>query len=62
VVAVVVVESQQSFAKHYREEEGYEGEEGQRRGVEMCSRVQLPSLYLSIYRGKGGGGGALDPI
>ena len=24
----------------------------------MCSGVRLPSLYLSIYRGKGGGGGA----
>ena len=62
MVAVVVVESQQSFAKHYGEEEGYEGEEGQRRGMEMYSRVQLPSLYLSIYRGKGGGGRTLDPI
>ena len=52
MVAVVVEKSQQSFAKHYGEEEGYEGEEGQRRGVEMCSRVRLPSLYLSIYRGR----------
>ena len=62
MVAAVVAESQQSFAKHYGEEEGCEGEERQRRGVEMCSRVWLPSLYLSIYRGKGGEGGAIDPI
>ena len=62
-MVAVVVESQQSFTKHYREEEGYKGEEGQRRGVDMCPRVRLPSPYLSIYRGKGGGGGgALDPI
>ena len=55
MVALVVVESQQSFAKHYGEEVGYKGEERQHHGVEMCSRVRLPSLYLSlyIYRGKG---------
>ena len=52
MVAVVVAESQQSFAKHYGEEEGCEGEERQRRGVEMCSRGRLPYLYLSLYRGR----------
>ena len=52
MVAAVVVKSQQSFAKHYEEEEGYEGEEGQRCGVEMYSRMELPSLYLSTYRGR----------
>ena len=30
----------------------YEREEGQRHGVEMWSCVRLPSLYLSIYRGR----------
>ena len=34
----------------------YEGEGGQRRGIDG---VRLPSLYPSIYRGKGGGGSAL---
>ena len=52
VAAVVVAESQQSFAKHYREEEGCEGEERQRRGMEMCSGVRLPSLY-PLYIGEG---------
>ena len=37
-------------------ERNYEGEEGQRRGIDG---VRLLSLYPSIYRGKGGGGGAL---
>jgi hypothetical protein len=48
VVAVVVAESQQSFAKHYGEEEGYEGEERQRCGVEMCSRGAA-ALSLPLY-------------
>jgi hypothetical protein len=34
----------------------YKGEGGQRRGVDG---VRLPSLYPSIYRKKGGGGGTL---
>jgi hypothetical protein len=55
MVAVVVKKSQQSFAKHYREEDGYEGEEGQRRGTNRSVWVRLPSLPSSIYRGKGGG-------
>ena len=36
------------------EEEVYERGRGCTRG-----RVRLPSLYLTIYRGKGAGGGAL---
>ena len=45
---------QQGFAKHYRAGGGVEGGRGCARG-----RVRLPSLSLTIYRGKGGGGGAL---
>ena len=58
VVAVVAEKSQPSFAKHYGEEDGYEGEEEQRRGTYRCVWVWMPSLPSSIYRGKGGGRGA----
>ena len=51
VVAAVVVKSQQSFAKHYGEEEGCEGEERQRRGMEMCSRGCGCHLSTSLYIG-----------
>ena len=50
MVAVVVEKSQQSFAKHYGEEDGYEGEEEERRGMNRSVWVLLPSPYLSIYR------------
>ena len=43
-VAVVVEESQQSFAKRYEEEEGCEGEEKQHRGTNRSVWVRLPSL------------------
>jgi hypothetical protein len=58
MVAVVVEKSRQSFTMHYGEEEGCEGEERQRRGVEMYSKG-VASLSLPLYiLGKGGGGGA----
>ena len=44
----VVVESQQSFAKHYGEEEGYEGEEGQRRGIDGCGCPPSTPLYIGV--------------
>ena len=54
MVAMELVVLRQSFAKHYGEGGGVGGGEGCARG-----RVWLPSLSLTIYRGKGGGGGAL---
>jgi hypothetical protein len=42
----VVGKSQQSFAKHYGEEDGYEGEEWQRRGIDGCGCPLSPSLYI----------------
>ena len=55
MVVVELLVLQQGFAKHYRGGGGVGG------GREVCARgrVQLPSLSLTIYRGKGGGGGAL---
>jgi hypothetical protein len=50
MVVVVVAESQQSFAKCYGEEEGYEGEEGQRRGVLGCGDVGLNYVGISPKR------------
>ena len=53
MVAMELVVLRQSFAKHYGG--------GGVGGGEGCARqgVRLPSLSLTIYRGKGGGGGAL---
>jgi hypothetical protein len=45
VVEVVVEKSQQSFAKHYGEEDGYEGERGQHRGMDWVAALSLP-LYI----------------
>ena len=54
MVAMELVVLRQRFAKHYGGGGGVGGGEG-------CARqgVRLPSLSLTIYRGKGGGGGAL---
>ncbi len=54
MVAMELVVLRQSFAKHY-------GGGGAVGGGESCARegVRLPSLSLTIYMGKGGGGGAL---
>ena len=46
MVAVVVVESQQSFAKHYGEEEDYDGEGGQRCGIDGCGYPPSTPLYI----------------
>ena len=53
MVAMELVVLRQSFAKHYGG--------GGVGGGEGCARqgVRLPSLSLTIYRGKGGGGGTL---
>ena len=54
MVAMELVVLRQSFAKHYGGGEGVGEGEGCARG-----RVRLPSHPLTIYRGKGRGGGAL---
>ena len=54
MVAMELVVLRQSFAKHYGGGGGVGGGEGCARG-----RVRLPSHPLTIYRGKGRGGGAL---
>ena len=52
-MVAVVVEPQQSFAKHYREEDGYEGEGGQCGGIDGCGCPPSTPLYIG-GRGKEG--------
>ena len=54
MVAMELVVLQQGFAKHYGG-----GGVGGGRGLRQGKGVRLPSLSLTIYRGKEGGGGAL---
>ena len=55
MVAMELVVLRQGFTKHYEGGGGVGGGRGLRQG----KGVWLPSLSLTIYWGKGGGGGAL---